>query len=305
MNLPSLLQATLLLTCLLLAPAVAAQPNPEPPQQPPDGPMLGINIITPEMQPDLPPGVTLLEPIEDGPAVAAGLASLDRIIKIDKAEIREMKNLQDLLKTYSIGDVIEIEFQRGEEVRTTKLTLGSRAAIQARMKQRNALVGMPMPPFEVSEWVNGPVDPAQLKGKVVVIHFFEMLCAGSLGYSLPRIARWSEKYGKFTDFALVGIHSVWESPETQTPEALKEFVARRQIKYPVGIDQHHKLMNRCVTLHGYRIITEDDHYGTPGTVVIDKDGIVRYKKCGNFDDAEVEKLIDDLLAKPAGGEPPK
>lgn len=295
----------LLLALCLLAPATLAQQPPDPPIQ--DGPMMGINMVAPDAPnapPNLPPGVTVVQAMEGTPAQKAGLMPGDIILKFDGKDVTGIKSIQALMPTYSIGDTIEITYKRGEETLTTKLTLGSRKAIMEEAQRRDALVGLPMPPFQVDEWINGPVDAATLKGKVVVIHFFEMLCAGSLGYSLPRISKWAEQYGKFTDFALIGIHSTWEMHESQTPDKIKDFVTRREYKYPIGID-HLTEKVRPDTLFGFRIGNPEGRLGTPGTVIVDKKGIVRFKQYGNFDDKEVEKLIETLLAEPAAPEPPK
>ena len=266
--------------------------------------MMGISMDGPDApnaQPGMPPGARVAAPpMEGAPAEVAGLQMFDVITKIDGKEITGIKAVQGLIPTYNIGDTIEITYLRGAETRTTKITLGSRKAILEAQEKRFLLVGLPMPTIECDEWINGPFESTQLKGKVVVLHFFEMLCAGSLGYSLPRVSKWQEKYGKFTDFALVGIHSTWEMHESQTPDKIKEFVTRREYKYPIGIDHLREHIGPA-TLWNYSMATEEGRLGTPGIVIVDKKGIVRFKKYGNLDDAEAEKLIDALIAEPAGG----
>lgn len=298
----SVLALVFCLSAFAAAGAWAQFEPPRPPEQQPDGPMLGI-----QMSQEAPgPGIHIVIAIEGGPAEAAGLQPRDVLLKLDGRDLVDFKSLQSLLPTYNIGDTVELVIQRGTETVTTKLKLGSRKAIQEADRKRNLLVDLPVPPIAVSEWVNGPFDPAtQFKGKVTVIHFFEMLCAGSLGYSLPRITEWVKKYGPNPAFAAIGIHSVWELHDRQTPEALKEFLARREIKYPVGIDKLRPQDPRGnETLWNFRIANEEGRLSTPGTVIVDKQGIVRFKKYGNIDPTqlvEVEKLIDQLLAAPADG----
>ncbi len=301
--------SVVLVFCLAAASAIAQMEPPRQQDPPPDGPMLGIQGFDSTMQPAAGPGVTIVVPLEGGPADAAGVKPGDVLVKIDGRDILDMRSLQSLLPTYTVGDTIELTLKRGAETVALKMKLGSRRAIQEAEAKRSLLVGLPMPPIAVTEWVNGPFDPASLQGKVAVVHFFEMLCAGSLGYSLPRITKWAGKYGQNPEFAVVGIHSVWELHDRQTPEALKEFVARREIKYPIGIDvQRPQDARGNETLWNFRIGNDEGRLATPGTVIVDKQGIVRFKKYGNVDEVEVEALIDRLLAEPAGGgavEPPK
>lgn len=45
--------------------------------------------------------------------------------------------------------------------------------------------------------------------------------------------------------------------------------------------------------------------GTPCTVVIDKKGVIRFKKFGHVDETSVKALITSLLAEPADEESKK
>jgi thiol-disulfide isomerase/thioredoxin len=55
--------------------------------------------------------------------------------------------------------------------------------------------GKPTPEWQISEWINGEgTSLAELRGKVVVIDFFQFWCPGCNSFSGPLMRRWGEKY---------------------------------------------------------------------------------------------------------------
>jgi thiol-disulfide isomerase/thioredoxin len=56
--------------------------------------------------------------------------------------------------------------------------------------------GKPMPPLEVSGWMNGVVSADDMKGKVVVIDFYATWCAPCMG-TIPHTNALMAKYPKF------------------------------------------------------------------------------------------------------------
>jgi thiol-disulfide isomerase/thioredoxin len=153
------------------------------------------------------------------------------------------------------------------------------------------LTGEEAPDWRVSEWING--DPGSLqhhRGRVVVLHFFQMWCPGSNEFSLPVMQRWDELYGDRDDFMIVSMHSVFEGHDYQTPERLKKLLRRNGIWHPVGIDAYaHKGDLVPFTMQQYQAV------GTPQVAVIDKDGILVFNHFGEFHIPTVEFLLDRLL----------
>lgn len=297
---------------LILALAVAAGGSPLAAQQPehptgtppknlPEAPALGVQGMDANAKPELPPGITVVSTTEGGPGEAAGLLPGDVMVKVDGADVADLPMLLRIVRGHKIGDVIEITFQRAGETRSTKATLTSSRELSEKTRKRDQLIGLPLPALRIAEWIGTPIEPAALQGKVVVLNFFEMLCPGSLEYGLPRTQKWWEKYGQNPDAKVIGIHSVWEMHDRQGPEAIKEFVTRRGISWPVAIDQVGEGTQVPQTLWACRILTPDrrQRLSTPGVVVADKKGVVRFKAHGEIDMAKVEALIDQLLAEPA------
>lgn len=61
-------------------------------------------------------------------ADAAGLRRRDVIVKIDGRDVRAAANVASIIRTKKPGDVVEIEYFRGESRLTTRATLGTRPA---------------------------------------------------------------------------------------------------------------------------------------------------------------------------------
>lgn len=155
-------------------------------------------------------------------------------------------------------------------------------------------VGQPAPDWEISAWLNAeePIGSlADQRGRVVLIHFFQLWCPGCNNFSIPLFDRWHEKYGERDDVRILSIHTVFEGHGYQTPDRLRDFVEKNRIAHPVGIDAYAEPDDEHpITMRRYRT------GGTPHVVVIDKEGIVRFDRFGGFDAQPVEQFIDELLA---------
>jgi len=146
------------------------------------------------------------------------------------------------------------------------------------------------PELAISEWVNkDPGFLGNMRGKVVVIDFFQMWCPGCNSFSIPLMFHLENKYKERDDIVFLSVHTVFEGYEYQTPDDLKEFVGEKGIKHPVGIDDYQEDYTTPITMRRYQT------GGTPCITIIDKNGYLRFKKLGGFDKVEAERLIDQLL----------
>ncbi len=154
----------------------------------------------------------------------------------------------------------------------------------------------PAPEFAISEWINTdqPITVESLRGKVVLIHFFQLWCPGCNRFSIPLFQRWNEKYGGRDDVTVVSIHTVFEGHDAQNPARLRDFVRERGITHPVGVDAYDTPQRGTpVTMRRYRT------GGTPHVAIVDKAGQLRFTHFGGFEPEPVERFIDRLLAEPA------
>lgn len=165
------------------------------------------------------------------------------------------------------------------------------AARQVRpVSPQAARLGQPAPEWDVTEWINGDPGPlARMRGQVVVIEFFQILCKGCNAFGLPLMRRLEEEYAGRDDIRFVMIHSVFAHHDRQTPETLRAFIGERGIRTSVGVDRHARGRSSPETMNRYRLA------GTPVIAVIDKQGILRFRRLGRFDPDRVRRYIDRCL----------
>jgi len=154
-------------------------------------------------------------------------------------------------------------------------------------------VGGKAPAWQVSEWINGPgVNVEDLKGKVVVVEFFQLWCPGCNRFSIPLMLKWNQTFSKEIEAGklfMLSIHTVFEGHQFQRPEKLKSFVKEKGIHHLVGVDLHKKGERVPETMKRYNT------RGTPEMAIIGKKGVIRFQQFGSFDIVKAEKLIKQLL----------
>ena len=154
-------------------------------------------------------------------------------------------------------------------------------------------IPQPAPELDVVEWLNSNkhIELANLRGKVVLIEAFQMLCPGCVSNGLPMAQR-ARQIFKPADLAVLGLHTVFEHHEAQgTKEALAAFLHEYRIKFPVGIDRHRSAEPLPNTMRAYQM------RGTPTTILIDRQGRLRWQHFGQVEDMVIGAQIMGLLAE--------
>jgi hypothetical protein len=151
----------------------------------------------------------------------------------------------------------------------------------------------PAPPWQTTTWLNtpAPLDLEQLRGRVVVVHAFQMLCPGCVSHGIPQAQRVSELFAR-APLAVIGLHTVFEHHEAMTVDALRVFLAEFRIRFPVGVDEpgpDGDPLPRTMRAYGMQ--------GTPTTVLIDAQGRRRRQVFGVHDDLLLGAEIGTLLAE--------
>lgn len=148
------------------------------------------------------------------------------------------------------------------------------------------------PPLQVSRWFNTaqPITLEHLRGQVVLLHTFQMLCPGCVSHGLPQAAKVHELFAPH-GVAVIGIHTVFEHHAVMNAAALEVFIHEYRIKFPIGVDQAHASHSVPLTMQAYEL------RGTPSVVLLDRRGRLRLSHLGSIDDMALGHAIGQLLAE--------
>lgn len=148
------------------------------------------------------------------------------------------------------------------------------------------------PELQVGKWMNTPepITLEQLRGKVVLIEAFQMLCPGCVSHGLPQAMRVAANFRR-EDVVVLGLHTVFEHHEAQgSRAALEAFLHEYRIPFPVAIDRQSEGGRLPLTMQAFQM------QGTPSQILIDREGRIRKNKFGQEDDmrlgAEIMALLD-------------
>ena len=150
------------------------------------------------------------------------------------------------------------------------------------------------PTLDVMRWFNTPRPRAlaDLRGRVVVLHAFQMLCPGCVQGGLPQAQRISRLFPA-EEVAVIGLHTVFEHHAAMTPVSLEAFIQEYRLTFPIGIDRPAEDGPIPRTMAAYGMC------GTPSLILIDRAGRIRKHGFGAEDDMSVGAEIATLLAEPA------
>jgi len=149
--------------------------------------------------------------------------------------------------------------------------------------------------WQVEQWLNSaePVTLSALRGRVVYVLAFQMLCPGCATEALPQALRVRQSFAE-RDVAVIGLHTVFEHHEAQgSAAALKAFLHEYRIGFPVGIDSHGPRSGLPRTMEHYQM------RGTPTELLFDRAGELRMQHFGHLEDLRLGANIATLLAEPA------
>lgn len=148
------------------------------------------------------------------------------------------------------------------------------------------------PEWSVSRWFNAsaPLTLQAFRGRVVMLHAFQMLCPGCVSHGTPQAQRAHQLFRQ-TDLAVVGLHTVFEHHAAMTPVSLEAFIHEYRLTFPIGVDEASDEGPIPVTMRRYEM------RGTPTTILIGRDGTLRHHGFGQEDDLALGAIIGTLLAE--------
>jgi hypothetical protein len=149
------------------------------------------------------------------------------------------------------------------------------------------------PALQVTQWLNAEaaLTLESLRGRVVVMHAFQMLCPACVTHGLPQAKKTRQLFAA-RDVAVIGLHTVFEHHEVMTPAALEVFVHEYRYTFPIGIDTPAR-GSIPATMREYQL------QGTPSVVLIERQGRIRLSHFGVIDDMALGAAIDQLAAEEA------
>ena len=151
------------------------------------------------------------------------------------------------------------------------------------------------PQLHVSQWFNTakPIQLDALRGRVVAIHTFQMLCPGCVAHALPQAVRLRDTFAE-DQIAVIGLHTVFEHHSVMGPDALAAFIHEYRLSFPIGVDEASSSGPIPKTMASWGL------QGTPSLVLLDRDGQVRLSHFGRIDDIALGVAVGRLLEQHYG-----
>ncbi len=143
--------------------------------------------------------------------------------------------------------------------------------------QRNpnfGIAGQQAPEWGVVQWFNLPRDETSLSlrdvaNKIVYLYCFQSWCSGCHSHGFPTLLTVRDALKDDAGVAFVAIQTVFEGFEVNTFDRAKEVAQRYELEIPFGHDAGPD-GRRSLVMQRYRT------GGTPWTVLIDREGRVRF-----------------------------
>lgn len=145
------------------------------------------------------------------------------------------------------------------------------------------------PELTVQAWFNTdrPLRLSELRGRVVVLVAFQVLCPNSVEGAIPQARRIHETFEP-KDVAVIGLHATFEHHEAYSPAVLRAFIHEYRLQFPVALDSQnaHGPIPHTMDRYGMR--------GTPSLVLVDRSGMIRKHSFGVPDDLALGAQIGAL-----------
>lgn len=155
-----------------------------------------------------------------------------------------------------------------------------------------SIIASMAPEWQVEVWLNtpAPFELSQLRGRVVLLHAFQMLCPGCVSHAVPQAERVHREYAEL-GVSVIGLHTVFEHHAAMMPMALEVFLHEYRVTHPVGVD---------VAVDGSAIPATMRRYGmrgTPTLILVDRAGKLRLHEFGRMEDLRLGMMLGQLLAE--------
>ena len=162
--------------------------------------------------------------------------------------------------------------------------------LTAQEKPTRGIVGAAAPSWEIQQWKHLPrgketLDVSNLRGKVIYLYCFQSWCPGCHKHGFPTLVEVHKNYKDDPLVAFAAVQTTFEGERINTFENARNTVDKFGLTIPVG--QSGGAGERSMLMKSYRT------GGTPWTIIIDREGIVRFNDF-HIDPKEAVALIDKL-----------
>jgi peroxiredoxin len=144
------------------------------------------------------------------------------------------------------------------------------------LRAENDFEAVPAPAWELPDVDGQVIKSDQFKGKVVVLDFWATWCP-SCRAEIPGYVDLQKKHDK-AGLAIVGV-----SLDRGGRDVVRRFITDEKINYPVVLGD-----DRIVGAFG-------GVEAIPTTFIIDRNGVVRYRKVGAMETAQFEAVLESFL----------
>ncbi|WP_114325430.1 peroxiredoxin family protein [Candidatus Colwellia aromaticivorans] len=145
----------------------------------------------------------------------------------------------------------------------------------------------------VSKWLNtkGEISLDNLRGNVVLVYVFQMLCPACILHSIPQAKKVHQMFA-LENLQVLGLHSVFEHHDAMEEKSLRAFMHEFRVKFPVGIDKASIRTKGIIpqTMEKYSM------QGTPSLLIYDKNGELKLQHFGHMDDMELGVIVGTLIS---------
>ncbi|MDX2158124.1 MAG: TlpA disulfide reductase family protein [Hyphomicrobiaceae bacterium] len=154
------------------------------------------------------------------------------------------------------------------------------------------------PELAVERWLNAgeALSLAKLRGRVVVVVAFQMLCPACVAHALPQARRLAGRFNP-EQVVVIGLHIGLERHDMTDSAALEAFVSEHRLAFPIAIDTPRD-DGPSTTFGTYQM------QGTPTLLMFDREGRLRRHYLGQPDDiilaAEIMALAIEDKGAPRG-----
>ncbi|MFZ6639021.1 redoxin domain-containing protein [Undibacterium sp. TC4M20W] len=147
------------------------------------------------------------------------------------------------------------------------------------------------PELITSDWLNTDttISLQSLRGKVIFLHSFQMLCPACVTHGLPQASAVKNAFSQ-QELVVIGLHTVFEHHHAMGKEALKAFIQEYRLRFPIAIDMPDPISGIPLSMQKYGL------RGTPSILLLDRQGRIRFHHFGHIDDLKLGSMLGQLVA---------